>query len=122
MPLHIMETDLALLLACMPMVEQCSREGSVGTSTCAESTQRRAVQTLPKPSVHSFIHPALPPVCRSSVNFQRKMPFFTAKREAVKGHFCRLKTPTAQRQLLSPCRRSIPHPEGAVLPISRARS
>lgn len=46
MLLCIMETDLALLLACMPMVEQCSREGSVGTSTCAESTPHRAVQTL----------------------------------------------------------------------------
>lgn len=46
MLLCIMETDLALLLACMPTVEQCSREGSVGTSTCAESTPHRAVQTL----------------------------------------------------------------------------
>lgn len=81
MLLRIMETDLALLLACMPTVEQCSREGSVGTSTCAESTQRRAVQTLPKPSVYLFIHPALPHICRFAVNFERKMP---TKREALK--------------------------------------
>lgn len=85
MLLRIMETDLALLLACMPTVEQCSTGGSVGTSTCAESTQRRAVQTLPKPSVYLFIQPALPHICRFPVNFEREMPFFfTTKREALK--------------------------------------
>lgn len=59
MLLCIMETDLALLLACMPTVEQCGSEGSVGTSTCAESSPHCTAQTLLTCS-YSFIHSVVP--------------------------------------------------------------
>lgn len=45
MLLCIMETDLALLLTCVPALEQCRGGGGAGTSTCTENSPRCAVQT-----------------------------------------------------------------------------
>lgn len=45
-PLCIMETDLTLLLPRMPVLEQCSGEGSTNTSTCTEQLTSLCIYSL----------------------------------------------------------------------------
>lgn len=45
--LHVMETDLALLLVCMPTVQRACNEGAAGHSICVEGAPHGALQTIP---------------------------------------------------------------------------
>lgn len=106
MLLCIMENDLALLLACMPAVKQCSGEWSAGTSHLHRALSAVEAQ-LTSICIYSFCSALdLPPFCNSYIFI---LPRFLLVWIA---HHNGFKMFPLQRG--TPCCRSIPRPTGAV--------